>query len=197
MEDDIRKETNRLGFCEKHVYMINQESNRLGLALILQTHIKTVHDKIIKESKSRFTNKKSKNGDSSLSQLINETLDTCYICDTIDVGFNLYMDTIIYLYKKDPDFRILFEGTKGYCMKHFAILYDQGLTKLKGIEQDSYIKTIMDVYQKNMDTIQENMDWFVRKFDYRFKDSPWNGAKTAIPKALRQIASYNTNSTKK
>ena len=34
MEDDIRAETDKIGFCQKHYSMLYNKQNRLGLALI-------------------------------------------------------------------------------------------------------------------------------------------------------------------
>ena len=39
MEDDIRMETNKIGFCSHHVKQLYKHQNRLGLALILHTHM--------------------------------------------------------------------------------------------------------------------------------------------------------------
>jgi hypothetical protein len=192
MEDDIRSETNRLGFCEKHYAMINQESNRLGLALILQTHLKTIHNDILRKAKSNMGIKRNKKAQ-TLNQFIEENTNRCYICETVDVAFQLYLDTLFFLFKKDSDFEKLFKNTKGYCIKHFGILYDLAPTKLKGSDYTEFMSILLSVYENNVDTLQSDIDWFVRKFDYRFKDEPWNNAKTAIPKLLKQLSSLNLN----
>lgn len=186
MEDDIRSETNRLGFCHKHYHMINLESNRLGLALILQTHLSTAQAQIQKKidsSKSGKRNKKAK----TMSEMVAEISKQCYICETVDVAFQLYLDTVFYLYKKDDDFKTIFNQTKGYCMKHFAILFDMAPKKLKGAQYDSFISALINVYDKHITGIQDNIDWFVKKFDYRYKDEPWKDAKTAIFQTLNVL----------
>ena len=38
MEDDIRMETNKTGFCTKHIKQLYDRQNRLGIALMLHTH---------------------------------------------------------------------------------------------------------------------------------------------------------------
>lgn len=196
MEDDIRSETNRLGFCEKHYTMINKETNRLGIALILETHMKSVHQDLMKKTKSFIQTKKSlfgnKETQSSVNQFIQETLNKCYICETVDITFNMYLDTLIYLYKKDTVFKDLFEKTDFYCMKHYGLLYDLGIEKLKPAEQPPYLNTLNTTYQNAMDQILEDMDWFIKKFDYRYKEEPWKNARTAIPKALKHITSINS-----
>ena len=45
MEDDNRAMTDKLGFCSHHLRMLYQEKNRLGLALMMNTHMnKTIQD---------------------------------------------------------------------------------------------------------------------------------------------------------
>ena len=43
MEDDIRMDTDRLGFCKKHYHEMYLEQNRLGLALMLNTHLQKIN----------------------------------------------------------------------------------------------------------------------------------------------------------
>ena len=45
MEDDVRGETSRLGFCERHIELLYKNQNRLGLSLILKSHM----DRVIKD----------------------------------------------------------------------------------------------------------------------------------------------------
>lgn len=45
MEDDVRSETDRLGFCDKHIKQVYHMDNRLGMAWVMKTHFdKTIDD---------------------------------------------------------------------------------------------------------------------------------------------------------
>lgn len=45
MEDDVRMETDRIGFCRHHIRLLYANQNRLGLALMLKTHMdRTISD---------------------------------------------------------------------------------------------------------------------------------------------------------
>ena len=46
MEPDVRIETNKLGFCERHFDMMLNTRGRLQLALILESHIDEIGKKI-------------------------------------------------------------------------------------------------------------------------------------------------------
>ena len=49
MEPDIRIKTNKLGFCGKHYSMMFEKKNRLGLALMLESHLDELRDDIGKK----------------------------------------------------------------------------------------------------------------------------------------------------
>ena len=49
MEPDIREETNRMGFCERHLLKMCKSRGRLQLALMLSTHTKELHGDVFKK----------------------------------------------------------------------------------------------------------------------------------------------------
>ncbi len=53
MEDDVRMETDRLGFCQKHMRQVAGQNNKLGLALVVKTHMDKVIKDVEKLSKKR------------------------------------------------------------------------------------------------------------------------------------------------
>ena len=59
MEDDVRMETDQKGFCEKHLKLMYQNQNRLGLALMLHTHMKRTIADLEKISSKDKQDKKS------------------------------------------------------------------------------------------------------------------------------------------
>lgn len=129
MEDDIRMETNKIGFCTHHVKQLYKHQNRLGLALILHTHMQRTNrdledllssDKPVK--KGLFA-KKTENA-SPVTEYIENLNHSCYICNRIDRIFARYLATIYHCYEHDEEFRRKFAASKGFCTKHFGMLYE-------------------------------------------------------------------------
>ena len=58
MEDDIRLETDKTGFCTHHMKQLYKNQNRLGVALMLHTHMKYSTEKLKNISKSSQPSKK-------------------------------------------------------------------------------------------------------------------------------------------
>ena len=55
MEDDIRLTTDEIGFCAHHMQMMYDYENRLGLGLILNTHMQNIMKNIDKLQKKGRT----------------------------------------------------------------------------------------------------------------------------------------------
>ncbi|NLK75754.1 MAG: hypothetical protein GX288_10775 [Clostridiales bacterium] len=193
MEDDIRAVTSKLGFCREHIQLLYKNQNRLGLALILKSHL----DKTIKDveklsganSKLQVPSffKKKKPEGNPLVDYLNEIEESCYICSRMETTIDRYIATVFYLYHNEDDFRERFKQCKGFCNKHYKMLYDSAPQYLKGDELDSFVKLLNKLYLDNMKRLQEDLEWFINKFDYRYADEPWKNAKDALPRAIQKI----------
>ena len=186
MEDDIRMETNKKGFCKAHMDMLLSEKNRLGLALILKTHLdrqKYEAEYLLnKPVKMKGILKKPEMPE--VVSWADKAVKTCYICERIQNAFPRYISTVLHLYKNDAVFREKYEGCKGFCQEHFGMLVEEGVKTLKGDEFDVFYKTTGALYTKNLMRLSDDLDWFTDKFDYRYKDAPWKNSKDAIERAV-------------
>jgi hypothetical protein len=192
MEDDIRGKTSAMGFCEKHLLQLYKQQNRLGLALILRTHM----DKIIKDTQVlsqrddkamhvSLLRKKERNTD--IVNYLGHLEGTCFVCDKIDRTFKRYIFTIFYLYKSQEEFRTKFLASKGICTQHYKNLYSDAPKYLSGEQLSRFIKELNILYIDNMKRVLDDLDWFIDKFDYRYADEPWKNAKDALPRAMQKI----------
>ena len=74
MEPDVRIETNKLGFCSKHLSKMMKKHNRLQLGLILETHLQEISDEVFKKGVFGLNAKKS-------AYKVSRIEETCFICD--------------------------------------------------------------------------------------------------------------------
>ena len=114
MEDNVRAETDKMGFCRTHYKKMYDYGNRLGTGLILKTHFqyktKELHEQIRIFAPSRasvFSRFKKGNTDTdtpktSLGAWVKEQEDTCYICNFYKDTYARYLDTFFELFKKKP-----------------------------------------------------------------------------------------------
>lgn len=195
MEDDVRAETDNIGFCSRHIEKLYKNQNRLGLALMLKTHMdKTVKDlEELTSGDSKLTSlslfKKETKNDGIKAYL--EQLDhSCYICDKINNTFTRYIDTLFSLYQKDDQFRNKFKLSKGFCTFHYGLLYSEASKRLKGDKSKEFINSLSTVYLDNIKRVRDDLEWFIDKFDYRYVNEPWKNSKDALLRAI-----VKTNST--
>ncbi len=194
MEDDVRMVTDKVGFCDKHVRLLYENQNRLGLALMLNTHMKrTIRDIQSLSGEAKVSSasffKKKNTGASSVAEYIHNLNDSCFVCDRIDRIFDRYLVTIFYCYKNDEDFRKIFRKSKGFCTRHYGNLYEMAPEELSGSLLQDFISDINKLYLDNMKRVQEDLEWFTDKFDYRNQDAPWKNSKDALPRSMTKINS--------
>lgn len=195
MEDDIRLTTDEIGFCQKHMQMMFDFENRLGLGLILNTHMQNIIKKIEKLQKKGRKNGGlfSKDDKSPLFQYTQKNSKSCFICDRIDNTFLRYIETTLYLYEKDQGFRTKFKNCDGFCLEHYGLLYEMAPKHLSKNVLSDFTKDLDNVFLTNLKRVQEDVSWFVDKFDYRNKDKDWKNSKDALPRAMTKVNSILNN----
>ena len=104
--------------------------------------------------------------------------------------FNLYISSMFYLYKKDKEFKDKFNKSKGFCTKHYGLLYQKALEQLNGTVQEEFIHDINKLYIENMKRVRDDLEWFTDKFDYRYANEPWKNSKDALPRTIIKTNSH-------
>ncbi len=193
MEDDIRMVTDKAGFCPMHAKELYRQQNRLGLALILKTHM----DRTIKDVErlangpvtgGGFFKKKS---DAPVVEYMKKLNSSCFICERVESVFERYIATIFYLYERDREFGEKLAKSKGFCNEHYALLYEQAPMRLSGKNLQEFIDMLNEVYLSNMKRVRDDLEWFTDKFDYRNADAPWKNSKDALPRTILKTNSID------
>ena len=209
MEPDSRIDSNKKGFCQKHFNMLyNLQKNRLSLSLVIDTHLveqvsnitkiyekynkgilEDVNSSTIDNIKKKFNNKKSatENFSEECLKYLNVLEESCVICSKIENTMERFLDVILYLYFKEDDFKTLFLSKKGFCLKHFKMLINGSEKYLKSTQKSIFINCLVKMQLENMQRIQEEVNYFSKKFDYRYKDAPWNNSKDAVSRSIEKI----------
>ena len=137
MEDDVRAETDKMGFCRTHYKKMYDYGNRLGTGLILKTHFqyktKELHEQIRIFAPSRasvFSRFKKGNTDTdapktSLGTWVKDQEDTCYICNFYKDTYARYLDTFFELFKKIRNFSRFLKPVRDFAFPISEILLKQ------------------------------------------------------------------------
>jgi len=189
MEDDIRIQTSQMGFCQKHLEQLYNVQNRLGLALILKSHMDELIKNIGKHTQpgikipvpSLFKKKGEATG---AAAYIEELEGKCFVCSKIEGTFDRYIATVFHLYHTEGEFRRKFAASKGFCTSHYKTLYLAAPKYLYGEELSSFIKELDRLYLENMKRVRDDLEWYINKFDYRYENEPWKNARDALIRSM-------------
>jgi len=187
MEEDVRTETNRLGFCGPHMKAMYAGQNRLGFALMLHTYMRRLNNDIsaiIKDKQPSPLFGKDANGPlAKIYGHIANVGESCYVCNQVENTFARYLDTFLHLWGKGGEDAALITSQKSYCIPHFTQLV--GLAaKLGRSKREKFTEEIMLPQLKYMQELEGDLEWFTLKFDYRYTNEPWKNAKDALPRAI-------------
>lgn len=200
MQDDVRAETDKIGFCKEHLHKMFTYGNPLASALILDTHIKALSAEMKKEMKNysgaakvglveRLRKDTSSGANSnSLSKWIREGEKSCYVCNHIKNNYERYIATFLILFKQgEKEFIELLKKGKGFCLSHLADILDAAPQYLNEKEQKQLREIIFPQMEASMERLLEELDWFEKKFDYRYKDADWKNSRDVVQRAMQKI----------
>ena len=188
MEPDIRIKTNKLGFCRSHYDMMFTRKNRLGLALMLESHLDELRDDTAKKLISL-----APAGDNARRR-ISELEKSCYVCDRIEFSLTKMLETAVYLYERDSEFEKKFSKQPYFCLPHFNKLTALAKAKMQKKTYSAFYDAASKVTFGYMDSLRLDVKHFIKKFDYRYEDEPWGNSKDSVERSIKFLCGDETDS---
>ncbi len=206
MEPDTRIQVNRKGFCRSHHAMLFAMSNRLGHALMLESHHQETMermDKVLEQMKKaaaayaaaplgKLTRAGANAGKDmeNAAAALQEMAGSCVLCDSVRENMERYLHTVFHLVRSDSEFRRALMQGKGVCLPHLADLMRTAPRELSGKELAEFVEGLCSNQAKQAERIQEDISWFIRKFDYRFSAEPWKNSQDAVPRTVNKLRGW-------
>ena len=181
MEPDVRIRTNQTGFCPTHFDLMLKGKNRLGLSLILESHVDELKGKL----KGGILGKSAAGAVKTLTSLE----ETCYVCERIEYAFTRMIETAVLLWERDTEFGEKFRAQTCFCLPHYRRMIAYAQAKLPKKTFARFYEEATEIENAYLDKIKEDVSWFCKKFDYRYEAEPWNGAKDAPERAIAMLSS--------
>ncbi len=183
MEPDVRIETNRAGFCHTHFQQMLGQKNRLSLALMLQTHLDSVHN-------SLFSRKKLFEAKDARHKKLAEINESCFVCEKVDWGMERLMRTFFEMYG-NSETRQLMREQEFICLHHFDLLQSLAPKYLQKNELDGFVKMCGELTEKYILTLYEDVSKYCSMYDYRNtgKDADWGNSRDSIERTVRFLTS--------
>lgn len=185
MEPDVRIETNRLGFCDKHYEQMLNQRNRLSLALMLESHLAEIKKGILNGKVDIF--KKT-----AKAKKVEKLNNTCFVCEHIEKAISGILNNMIDLYCDQEDFRHLFAEQEAFCLPHYQQLCELADSRMPKDYKNKFIKQLTEIVTNYVNTLSEDVSHFCRMFDYRNSgpNADWGNSKDSVERAVWFLTSY-------
>ncbi len=191
MEPDIRIRTNAEGFCPSHYRKMFVRQRKLGLGLILESHLQQVRASMGRHAKDLLM----KPGATEAAFL--EGLEkSCYVCGRIERSLSAMTATAVYLWQTNPDFRKTFVGQPYFCLPHYRRMVTYASKKLSKRDYAAFFADASAIEERYAEKLQGDVSWFCKKFDYSYQDEPWYDAKDSIERAISFLGGGSPQSVK-
>ena len=181
MEPDVRIRTNEEGFCKIHYDMLLGMKNRLSMALTLESHLIELKKDLSPSGLSGlFANPVARVADLE---------ESCYVCSRVNYHFARMTEVVVSLWKSDPNFPEKFSNQPYFCLPHYRLLVDTAKKMLSKRDAKDFEKQISGIVNAYLAELSDDVSWFCKKFDYRYKDEPWNNSQDAVERAFKFLRS--------
>lgn len=180
MEPDIRIETNRQGFCIDHYRMMLRQRNRLGVALILESHLEEMEKQVFAGLPvlGKGTRRQAKSADRAAC--------SCFVCREVNSAMEKMLATVCRTWEGQRDFRLLFEEQPCLCLPHFSALVEAAQQHVSKKEQSTFARAASQLSRRYLQGLREDVHHFCAMYDYRNNtaDADWGNSRDAIERAI-------------
>ncbi len=185
MEPSTRIQTNERGFCSEHYKMLVNQNNSLSLALVLESHLMTLKEKMDGNLLTAIFGGKARNHIKTAKGVSS----TCFICERLEPHYNRMIENTVLLYAYEPQFKAKLRAQKYFCLPHYQMLMEYAKNKLDKQKYEDFFKDMSEVENKYFEKIIKDISWYCKKFDYRYDSEPWYDSKDAVERAIRFLSS--------
>lgn len=196
MEPEVRIQANQIGFCPTHHQMMFAQQNRLGHALLVDSHtqerLKSL-EKLNRQAKTFTVKPRLFGGEDPVTPLI-DSLEAltghCVVCANLETHMARYRYTFLHLWKSNADFQACWKASHGVCLPHTIALLKTARECLNRKEQSAFAAEALPFLTQQLSQDEKDLDWFARKFDYRNENEPWGSSKTALERAVNRLRGW-------
>ena len=179
MEPNIRIETNRTGFCHRHFSKMSQSGKKLPNALILESHLQEIIEKLMPKKLGGKPDKKQ-------LEAIKSELSACYVCNRIERDMHHLVETVFAEWSKGGEFSELYKAQPFICLKHYQFIMAAAMGK-NGVPSkllgDFHADTA-ELTKNYLLDLKKDISHFATMFDYRNRGADWGTSVDSIERSI-------------
>jgi hypothetical protein len=188
MEPGVRVKTNESGFCPDHYRKLYARENKLGLGLVVHTHLQEKLPELRAAFKSLQAagrrGKKIEDAAAAIALLH----DRCFICDLLEGDLDRYTFTILFLWSKDADFMPRFRASRGFCLGHFLSILAKARTMLRADRLERWLADTVLLMTDSLERLEQELEAFTQLHHDANRSLGTDAERTALARTLQKLA---------
>jgi hypothetical protein len=191
MEPNVRVQTNRQGFCPGHFRRLYDGENKLGLGLVVHTHLQDLRTVVEAELDSLLKSAGGRNGrDRAAAEAaaLAKRNGSCFICGLLEADVHRYVVTILYLWSRDPEFLPVFRASRGFCIPHFARVLGQASTAMRADRFERWLADAVPLMKASLESLDGDLRAFTQLHQAGAEGPGTDRERSALARTLQKIA---------
>jgi len=201
MDSGFRHRVEKEGVCRTHFQRLLKGTDRLGLAILLQTLVSQAARMAVGSSRTPASSPtppptSAKPGAvgipfARLRALIHPTANDsmthaacCIVCTDVEAAVRQYCQTAAKLYSSNSDFRELVKNVNMICLPHSHMLLAEARHELRTYELAEFVQFIEGLAGRRLARIGSQLETFIKNFDYQAAPGSRQEVASAIREAL-------------
>jgi hypothetical protein len=191
MEPNVRVLTNRTGFCPAHCRKLYDGENKLGLSLVVHTHLQQVTqrigaalDALAKAADGRRLREQLAQAAAPVAAL----RDSCFICDLLAADIERYAFTVLYLWARDPGFPAVTRASRGFCVPHFLVMLDQAAKSMRADRTRKWLAETIPLMKGSLERLDGELLAFTQLHQAGNTSPGTDAERTALARTLQKLA---------
>ena len=200
MEPSVRQKTNETGFCPEHYRGLHAGEGKLGLALVVHTHlqeklpeIRAALEAAVDAAAAGRTGgrKGSRKGVERLEELaarLASLRDRCFICDMLEADLERYAFTILYLWQKDAEFPAVLRASRGFCLSHFLLMLARAREILRGEALARWLGEVVPLITGSLEKLEKDLFAFTQLHQGTNRSLGTEEERSALARTLQKLS---------
>lgn len=193
MEPNVRIQTNRTGFCPDHLGKLLQGENRLGLALVMLTHLQEKLPSL--QNALEGTVAAAEGGRRDAGQRMDAAIrslramrDDCFICGLLFQDLERYTWTILYLWRRDRDFAEVFRASRGFCLSHFCTVLESARGALRQDRLAAWLRDVVPLMGGSLGKLEKDLAAFIQLYQAGNRSLGTEEERSALARTLQKLS---------
>jgi hypothetical protein len=196
MEPSVRQKTNETGFCPEHYRGLYAGEGKLGLALVVHTHLQQklpeLREALEAAADAAAADRKGGRKATELLEELTTRLaglrDRCFICDMLEADLERYAFTILYLWQKDPEFPAVLRASQGFCLDHFLFMLKRARKVLRGDALARWLGEVVPLMTGSLERLEKDLLAFTQLHQGTNRSLGTEEERSALARTLQKLA---------